>query len=60
MKDKGQQVEVEVQDEGEEYPRKYIFRTYKGDINVSVNAGRGATVNINTGQAPPDPRPPKG
>lgn len=51
---------AEVTVEDEEGYRKYLIKAYKGDINISINAGRGAVVNVNAGQAPPPPRPPHG
>lgn len=52
--------EVEIEVEDEEGYRKYIVKAENGDIYVTVNAGRGSVVNVNSGQAPPPPRPPNG
>lgn len=44
----------------ESYPREYHINTGGGDLYLSINAGKASTVNVNTGQIPPTPPPPKG
>lgn len=51
--------EVETEVEETEDERYYVIRA-KGDIYITINAGRGAVVNTNAGQAQPPIRPPHG
>lgn len=41
-------------------PEKYYeIKSETGDIYITINAGRGSVVKVNSGEAPPPPRPPK-
>lgn len=48
---------IPVEDPEEENEFYYQITAENGDINITINANRGSTVNINRGQPPPSKPP---